>query len=115
MEPINALERTRDPDGVWRRRVNGVIGGAYAHLFDRFDALIFLEAIDFDVVGAWRGEQEAALRGIRLDELHAPDHARLSEFIAHFERLSRHMIAGGVRPATWIKLDRNRQPLQWPR
>jgi len=112
-EPINDLERTRDRDGIWRRRANAFVAGPYADLFDRFDALIFLAAPSFDIVLDWRAEQEAGLRGQPLDELTPADHARLADFVAHYERLTRHMLAGHLCPATRIKLDRNRRRVEW--
>jgi D-glycerate 3-kinase len=107
-EPVNALEREADPDGGWRRAVNGHLAGDYAALFDRFDAFLHLAAPDFSVVQGWREEQEAGLLG------HAVPPARkaeLARFIQHYERITRHMLAGGRRAGTVAFLDADRRVL----
>jgi D-glycerate 3-kinase len=90
--PANALEAAEDPDLVWRTCVNDALGDGYARLFARIDRLIVLAAPGFAVVRAWRHEQEAGLKAQGGDAA-GMDPARLDRFIAHFERLSRHMLA----------------------
>lgn len=109
-EPINVLERERDPDGAWRRAVNAQAAGPYAALAARFDAIVFLRAPDFDVVLDWRAEQEADLLGLSPAALPSADRTRLAGFVQHFERLTRRMIAGGVAATVTATLDRNRIP-----
>ena len=109
-EPLNALERDRDPDGSWRRAVNGLIAGPYADFAAGFDAVVFLQAPGFDVVLEWRCQQEAELLGVAPAALPAAERARLAGFIQYFERVTRRMLAGGVRADVTVKLDRNRLP-----
>ncbi|MFC5345731.1 kinase [Brevundimonas staleyi] len=99
--PINALERDHDPDGAWRRTINDALAGDYARLFTTFDALIFLKAPDFDRVLDWRTEQEAGLTGAPVT---ASRRDELSRFVQHFERISRHMLAGGVAADVVVEL-----------
>ena len=106
--PVNALEREQDPDGVWRRWVNAALAGDYAAAFAAFDAILFLAAPTFEVVLDWRCEQEAGLLGTAPDALPAGDRARIADFILGFERLTRSMLAGGVRAAVVVALDRDR-------
>ena len=110
-EPVNALERDRDPDGRWRRAVNGFVAGPYADFAARFDAVLFLQAPGFDVVLDWRCQQEADLLGIAADDLPQAERRRLAGFIQYFERITRRMLSGGARASVTVKLDRNRQPL----
>ncbi len=93
-EPINDLERTRDPDGVWRRYVNDRLGSDYAALFARIDSLLMLKAPDFDAVFEWRSLQEKKL-GDKLKaqgglndgrKIMTPDELRV--FLAHYQRLT---------------------------
>lgn len=87
--PVNELERTEDPDGVWRREVNRRLATDYAELFGRIDLLVMLEIAGFESVRANRLRQEEKLG-------HGPavmDEAALERFIAHYERLTRHMLA----------------------
>jgi len=88
--PVNELERTEDPDGTWRRWVNKQLRG-YQPLWRKLDALIVLQAPNWDVVRRWRSEQEQLLIA-----RHAPlamDGKAMERFLAHFERLSRHALA----------------------
>lgn len=112
--PINALERDRDPDGAWRRAVNGLVGGPYADFVAGLDAVLFLKAPGFDVVLDWRCQQEADLLGLAPTDLPATERTRLADFIQYFERVTRRMLAGGVRVDVTASLDRNRVPRLLP-
>lgn len=109
-EPVNALEADRDPDGGWRRAVNGFVGGPYADFVAAFDAVLFLKAPSFDVVLDWRCQQEADLLGVPPGDLPAAERERLAGFIQYFERITRRMLDGGVRADVVVQLDRNRLP-----
>jgi D-glycerate 3-kinase len=110
---VNSLERDRDPGGVWRREVNDALAGPYAALFDRFDGFLHLLAPDFSVVQAWREEQEAGLLGAPPSPARRRD---LATFIAHFERITRSMLAGNRRQGLDAQLapDRSLRELVWP-
>jgi len=110
MPPVNPLEADQDPDGGWRRAVNGFVGGAYADFIARVDAVLFLRAPSFDVVLDWRCQQEADLLGVAPADLPAAERERLVGFIRYFERITRRMLAGGVRADVVVQLDRNRLP-----
>lgn len=108
--PLNALEADDDPDGGWRRAVNGLLSSAYADFIAGFDAVLFLRAPSFDVVLDWRCQQEADLLGVVPAALPAAERERLTGFIQYFERITRHMLAGGVKADLIVQLDRNRLP-----
>jgi D-glycerate 3-kinase len=94
-EPVNALEREEDPDGRWRRHVNEALGDAYQALFARLDMLILLAAPDFDIVAQWRTEQEHDLRHRQGEDgvsTAVMSDAEVSRFVAHYERLTRHIL-----------------------
>jgi D-glycerate 3-kinase len=84
--PLNDLERIDDADGRWRRYVDAQLAHRYRALFDRFDRWIYLRVPDFAAVLRWRGEQELAISPERR-----MDAARLSRFVAHYERVTRAM------------------------
>jgi len=109
-DPINALERDRDPDGTWRRAVNGFVAGSYADFAARFDAVVFLEAPAFEFVLDWRCQQEADLLGVTPGRLPAEERRRLAVFIQYFERITRRMLDGGVVADKIVPLDRDRRP-----
>ena len=102
---INDLERIDDPDAVWRRAINHSLATGYARLFATFDALLFLRAPAFDPVLDWRAEQEATLTGAPVSTARR---AELARFIQSFERISRHMLAGGVAADIVVELDEDR-------
>ncbi|MDP3631878.1 kinase [Phenylobacterium sp.] len=114
--PINALERDCDPDGRWRSFVNDALAGPYQDLFARIDLLVLLKAPSFDVVLAWRQEQEAKLRA-RLareggDLKRAMTDVQVADFIAHYERLTRHILTEMPGRADMVvELDAERRPV----
>ncbi|MBX3481344.1 MAG: kinase [Caulobacter sp.] len=107
-KPVNALERDEDPDAIWRTAINAHLAGPYARLFSRFDGFLHLRAPGFEVVQAWREEQQAELVG---RDLLQEEKVGLHRFIQHFERLTRHMLAGGVLPGVTVQLDAARAPV----
>ncbi|OYX58308.1 MAG: kinase [Brevundimonas subvibrioides] len=110
-ESINDLERIDDPDAVWRRAINHSLATRYARLFATFDALLFLKAPTFDRILDWRVEQEAGLLGIRPAAVPGARRTELARFIQAFERITRHMLAGGVTADSVIELDEDRAVL----
>lgn len=113
-EPLNTLEEREDANGTWRRYVNECLRGDYQRLFARIDAQVLLEAPNFEVVFRWRSEQERKLRerleGAGQDASRLMDDAALARFIAHYERLTRHiMIEMPARADVVIKLDAARR------
>jgi D-glycerate 3-kinase len=105
LEPINALEAQEDRLRRWRSYANHCLEGSYADVFSRFDAMLYLHAPRFDVIEDWRAEQEEGLLGRRLTE---DDRSRISRFVAHFERITRHMLAGGHSADVVAQLDERR-------
>lgn len=86
--PINELEAERDSHGVWRRYVNRALEGSYQELFGAIGLLIMLRPPAFEVVRAWRIEQERKLREAGGGAAVMSD-AQVGVFIQHYERLSR--------------------------
>lgn len=106
--PVNALEAEEDPDAVWRTYVNRQLAGPYQALFGRLDLLALLEAPGFEVVRAWRTEQEHKLRartGRGMSD------AEVARFVAHYERLTRWILAEMPERADMVfQLDAQRRP-----
>jgi D-glycerate 3-kinase len=89
-QPVNSLERDEDAEGIWRHWVNKQLR-AYQPLWRKLDALIVLQAPNWEIVRKWRSEQEEELLA-----RHAPlamDAETMLRFLAHYERLSRHALA----------------------
>lgn len=101
--------------GAWRRHVNAQLDTHYQPLFARIDELVFLKGPAFEVVYEWRAEQERKLR--ERIEREGGDASRLMEdsalrtFIAHYERLTRHILDEmPSRADVVIELDAERRP-----
>jgi len=111
VEPINALERNEDQGRRWRTFVNDQLAGPYADLFARLDISILLRAPSFDQVLGWRTEQEMKLA--RTPGAPPPmDATALARFIAHYERITRHILA--AEPAEIVvPIGPDRKPLGW--
>ena len=93
-EPVNALERDEDAQGIWRGFANAALAGVYRTLFARIDWLLLLAAPGFETVFTWRAEQENRLRaeaGRDAPGLMPP--AELVRFVRHYERITRHVLA----------------------
>lgn len=106
---LNLLERQDDPTLAWRTYVNRQLGEAYQGLFARLDRLVLLQAPGFEVVRAWRGEQEAKLRertGRGMSDI------EVGRFIQHYERITRWILEEMPARADWVApLDANRTPI----
>ena len=110
--PLNDLEREADADGRWRAYVNRQLAEPYQALFARLDALVLLQAPGFEVVEAWRTEQERKLRertGAGMSD------AEVARFIHHYERLTAWILEEMPGRADWtIPLDAARTPQSAP-
>lgn len=106
--PVNRFEREEDADGRWRRTVNqALLEGSYGRLRTRLDGLVYLRPPSFDIVADWRSQQEAQL--LDVAKISEQRHQEIIHFIAHFERLSRWMMTGGVQADLTIQLDESRR------
>lgn len=109
--PVNALERDEDPDGTWRGWCNHSLAEEYPPLWDRLDRMLFLEGPGFDIVPAWRWQQEQSLQA-QHPERRAMSHAQVMRFVQFFERVSRQALRTLPEIAErTIRLDARRHPL----
>ncbi len=110
--PVNALEADEDADGVWRRYVNAALRERYPPLF-ALDALVLLAAPGFDVVRAWRTQQEHQLAadiasGKRTGQAMSDD--QVVRFIQFYQRLTQHILTEmPARADLTVRLDADRR------
>jgi D-glycerate 3-kinase len=114
--PVNALERDEDPVGIWRRAINDALRTDYADLFARIDRLILLAAPGFEIVARWRTGQEDTLRRTLEAQGRSTtslmDAPALARFVAHYERLTRWILAEmPARADLVLRLDADRRLL----
>ncbi|MBL8548011.1 MAG: hypothetical protein JNL81_16245 [Hyphomonadaceae bacterium] len=109
LEPINDFERTEDRNRVWRGIANEELRKGYGEFFQSFDAIVYLRPPNWEIVPQWRRQAEEQLRGRPLtkDEL-----AWLDEFMSHYERITRSMMAGHHRAKCIVHLDEARNVLR---
>ncbi len=86
--PLNALERDEDAQGAWRGYCNQALQTRYPALWRRLDRLWALQAPSFEIVTAWRGQQERGLVAAHPGRA-GMDARQLARFLQHYERVSR--------------------------
>lgn len=104
--PINALESDEDPSGAWRAYIAARLADKYLTFFEGFDALIYLQAPSWEIVRAWRGQQEEQMLGRALSP---HENSALDRFVMHYERVTRSMLAGGHMAKWVVHLDEARK------
>ncbi|AXR06409.1 kinase [Salinimonas sediminis] len=89
-KPVNALEDTEDPEGIWRRFVNTQLAGRYQSLFAQMNYWIMLKGPSFDHVYRWRCEQEHKLAARQQPERSQAimNDVQIARFIQHYQRLT---------------------------
>lgn len=91
--PVNALEQTEDPDGSWRRWVNGQLQAYATQLWSQLDGLVFLAAPSVAAIRRWREQQEQGnLQAVGATHSALSDPQAMTRFLAHYERLTRHAL-----------------------
>lgn len=103
--PVNALEENEDTDGVWRTHAADLLAGDYQTFFDSFDALIYLQAPNWEIVRRWRGQQEEETLERPLT---GAENLALDRFVMHYERVTRAMLDGHQRAQWIVHLDKER-------
>lgn len=100
-EHINDLERSEDPNCIWRNYVNKQLEGSYKELFAMIDVLIMLKVPSMESVFEWRSQQEEKLaERVRYfyntqqptQHLRIMNEREIRRFIQHYERLTRNML-----------------------
>ncbi|PZO55915.1 MAG: kinase [Alphaproteobacteria bacterium] len=103
-EPLNDVER-EDEDSIWRKETETQLRKIYAPFFATFDAIVYLKPPNWEIVRAWRGQQEEQMLGRALT---AEEGAKLDRFLMFYERITRSMMAGGHVADVVVALDEGR-------
>ena len=89
MHPINDLERTQDPAGLWRRYVNEQLS-QYQSVF-RASAQVFFRAPSVEAIVRWRFQQEQELAS-RGGGSKVMSEMEVRQFVAYYERITGWML-----------------------
>ena len=98
IEPVNDMERSEDPDGVYRDYVNTALATHYPQLFEIADSTVMLRAPSFKTVFEWRLEQERKLiENLRTTKpvpasLSTMSDQEIRRFIQNFQRITEHCL-----------------------
>ena len=107
--PINELEKSEDPLGIWRQYVNRQLEQEYTPIYQHFDYWIMLKAPDFSNVFNWRLEQEQKLAE-KCASQDMPsqmtnaimNEQQISHFIQFYQRLTEHSLETLAEQCDWV-------------
>ena len=109
---INSLEKTEDPDLVWRKYVNTQLKTNYKKLFNQLDEIIYLKASNFKVLQKWRIKQEEKLwlKLKKKKKLRIMKRSDIINFMQTYQRITQNMFKDAPKYASIImKLNSNHQ------
>ena len=103
--PLNALEKEKDKNKIWRNKVNKELQNKYKKIFGLIDKFIFLRVPSFKYVYKWRLLQEKKLR-VTSKGKKTMSNLQIKNFIMFYERITKHMIKQfGKKADCIIKID----------
>ena len=109
---INSLEKTKDPNLIWRKYVNTQLKKNYNNLFKQLNEIIYLRANNFKVLQQWRIKQENKLR-IRIKNkknTKIMNKSDIINFMQTYQRITQNMFKDVPKYASIImKLNSNHQ------
>jgi len=92
-DPVNALEKSEDSDGRWRRYVNDTLAGSYQQLFGLIDYLVMFRAPSMHCIFEWRWLQEQKLAATKKGHGRGlMDQQQVQRFMQHYERITRYIL-----------------------
>lgn len=106
--PLNSVE-AEDVSGAWRAFQEQALSTVYAQLWNEADSFCHILAPAFSCVESWRLQQEESLWRKKGEPMPEARQAWLSHFIAHYERITRRMLAGHFRTGKIIRIDADRK------
>ena len=111
-KPINFLEKTKDPDLIWRKYVNTQLKKNYNNLFKQLNEIIYLRANNFKILRKWRIKQEKTLwlKSKNKRNLRIMNRGDIINFMQTYERITQRMFKDAPKYASIVmKLNSNHQ------
>ena len=109
---INSLEKTEDPDLVWRNYVNIQLKTHYKKLFKQINEIIYLKANNFKMLQKWRIKQEKILwlKKKNKRNLRIMNRSDIIYFMQTYQRITQSMFKDVPKYASIVmKLNSNHQ------
>jgi D-glycerate 3-kinase len=93
IRPINSMEKTNDPKVIWRKFVNQQLKSKYKNLYSKLNCLIYLKAINFDLLQKWRLKQEykLKLKSKKMSNLKIMNKGDIINFMQTYQRITEDM------------------------
>ncbi len=111
-KPINFLEKTKDPDLIWRKYVNIQLKTHYKNLFKQINEIIYLRANNLKILQKWRIKQEKILwlKSKNKRNLRIMNKVDIINFMQTYQRITQKMIKDVPKYASIVmKLNSNHQ------
>ena len=86
------IRKKFDKQYIWRNYYNNKLKNEYLKLFNKFDSLIYFKSSSFSNVLKWRLKQENKLRKKYKKTRFMMNTKNISEFIKHYEKLTKWMM-----------------------
>ena len=112
VRPINLLEKTEDPDLVWRNYVNIQLKTNYKNLFKQINEIVYLRANNFKMLQKWRIKQEKILwlKSKNKRNLRIMNRGDIINFMQTYQRITQSMFKDAPKYASIVmKLNSNHQ------
>ena len=109
---INSLEKTKDPDLVWRKYVNIQLKTHYKNLFKQLNEIIYLRANNFKILQKWRIKQEKTLwlKSKNKRNLRIMNRGDIINFMQTYQRITQSMFKDAPKYASIVmNLNSNHQ------
>jgi D-glycerate 3-kinase len=93
-KPINLLEKKYDQNMKWRKYVNNQLKTKYKKLYSQLDFLLFLKALNFNLLRAWRSKQEKKLwlKSKNKKNSKIMNKIQIRNFMDTYQRITQQMI-----------------------
>ena len=111
---VNSLEKSYDPNFIWRNFVNNQLKTKYKKLFKQIDALLYLKVKNFDLLKKWRLKQEKKLwlKTKNKKNLRIMSQGDLINFMQTYQRITQQMFKDVPKYASIVMSLNNNHEIQ---
>ena len=109
---VNSLEKSNDPNLIWRKYVNDQLKKKYKKLFSYLDCFLYMKAKNFSLLQKWRIKQEKKLwfTSANNKKLKIMNKGEVINFMQTYQRITQNMFKDAPKYASIIlNLNSNHQ------